>query len=203
VDRGKAGLLEALIDHCETLCIGCSSPCLIVDDADALGADLDELASLVVASHMSRAFRLVVVGGEETARSLVARCASLVQQNVRVVVVAGFGAGEVARYFSDWVGSSQAPGSAPVLLTPDASLIIAEKSEGRLLLINQWLKTMLTEASLRGKRVLDSWDAWAATTFDEIDQRRQSRPPQWPTPEVLQILNEGRRKSGLLPRVTS
>jgi hypothetical protein len=68
--------------------------------------------------------------------------------------------------------------------------------------MNRMIASML--AAAEGRAVLSSWDAWIAPLEavppGQLPSPTPARPPHWPSPEVLEILNAERSSAGIPAR---
>ncbi|HET9954079.1 MAG TPA: serine/threonine-protein kinase [Polyangiaceae bacterium] len=169
------------------------SALLIIDDVAPSGARLSEVAALVKASVTTRAFRLLVVSPPEFRER-----AGLIGANLRLssVHVPLLTTQQTLRYLSEWLQAMSA--KERVMITPDAALIIAYRSKGNVRRMNQMAASMLEGATLAGRALISSWDAWSAPENPVVSVGApQQKPKGWPTADVLQILNLQRAAAGL------
>jgi hypothetical protein len=189
--------IDALIEHCLSIREQCATPILVVDHDEPPTSSLDELAALVLASHLTHCFRLVVIADPDFDQRLAAcpTLASVPPWSVRRT--RELTDSEVAAYVSAWLNYSLAPGTAPIIFTPDSILLVAHRSQGIPAAINRIAAQMLMNAASKARRVLDSWDAWSA--IDSANTAQIARPSLWPTSDVLSLLNRCRCAAGIAP----
>jgi hypothetical protein len=110
---------------------------------------------------------------------------------------------ELDAYVRSWIEATLAPGAPPIVLSPDAVLLLALRTDGVLDRIHCVAENMLVLAAAEGRRTLSSWHAWAAS-----DQERWAdlgavvlprRPVPWPPPEVADVIDACRRGAALPP----
>jgi len=199
LEFGKSGLTEALVARCIELRTINRHPLLIVDDANSDACDAAELASLATAARFSSSFRLLVIGDQKTATQLVRSTTPNQPVEIATLQLRPLSVAEAGAYVQNCVTKSFDTNAQEFLFTPDALLLLAHRSSGLFSPLTQMAQRMLVAANARGRRVLDSWDAWIAST-DAQGTDAESRPSEWPTPEVLAVLNECRRHAGHRPR---
>lgn len=90
-----------------------------------------------------------------------------------------------------------------VLVTPDATLLLAHLGLGSPGKIHSLLRSLGDPSSARAPRVVDSWEIWKASSnrlapfAAAAGPSERARPMNWPTPEVLELINECRAKCGI------
>ncbi|HET9960225.1 MAG TPA: serine/threonine-protein kinase [Polyangiaceae bacterium] len=191
--------LDSLLDQLGHLRPDQSAPALLIlDGFEPRHFSRADLALLLRAARATRALRIVLVGGPD----LVAQMRECDLWEPRclagILTVPPLSAGQTLRYTTDWLRATRAPDRNVILFTPDASLILAHRGEGNLALINRGATSMLRIAQEENRRVLSSWHAWvAAGGSGEALSASPSPPRPWPSAEVLEIINRGRRDAGL------
>ena len=197
----KIASIDALLDQLSSSHLGKSGTALLVlDDSTATKQWLEDLATLRQAALRTRYFSILLVG---TPVLLEEMCEETDEKSgIHSVAMPSLTVAQTLHYIDAWT-RGLAPGRR-VLITVDAGLLIADRSRGNLGRTNEIALTMLSQAAREKRRVLDSWDAWRAISADAGAEREAmrlaQRPEQWPTPAVLRVLNEQRRKIGTLPR---
>lgn len=184
--------LDTLVEHCLGAQATQAAPLLIFDDCESDSHVLDELASIALAAQLTKSFRLLLLvdPGFETRWP---RHGTLLWNTLTLPAL---GAVDVAAYVEAWIDYSRAPGVPPILLTPDALLLLAHRSLGIIGKVNHIVVNMLKAAATRERRVLDSWDTWVGS-LESSDGPSSQRPREWPTPEVLKLLNHCRQQVGI------
>jgi hypothetical protein len=186
------GLLEALADAKPH-----DRPRLIVVDGAVPGSRATaEVAALARAARSTRYFSLLIVGPAELAPDLIGpRSAS------SVITVPPLTTGQVAPYLTAWLTATRSPIAPPLIITIDAALLIAHRTEGNLGRINALAREMIAGGA---GAILTSWDAWSAP--DGIGHgggdrtAPPARPEPWPPPEILAVINQCRAAAGLAVR---
>jgi serine/threonine protein kinase len=163
-------------------------PLVIVDSVVPGTRAAAEVATLARAARSTRYFSLLVVGPAELATDLVAANA--------VIAMPALSPPQIRAYIESWLRATRSPDAPPLVMTVDAALLVGYRTGGNLERINALVREMLAS----GGPVLTSWDAWAA--LDDAAGRvvPLTRPPVWPTPEVLQLINQCRAAAGLAER---
>ncbi len=199
VQHGASPDLDSLIEYCLTEHGNRITPLLVVDDCDCAEDSLEELASLALAAHLTDCFRLLLLAGPDFEARLLRSPTVADKVTWQTLHLSVFRASEVAQYIERWLRHTLDQNAEPLLFTPDALLILTHRSQGIALRINRFVTSMLMAAAVQQRRVLDSWDAWAAP-LEPSTAPQAARPEQWPTPEVLRILNHCRNEAGMQPR---
>jgi serine/threonine protein kinase len=111
---------------------------------------------------------------------------------------------ELDAYVRSWIAATLRPGAGPVLLTRDALLLLALRTDGELDRINCVAENMLVLAAMERRRTLCSWHAWTASDrerwADGVDPAALPvRPETWPPPEVADVIDACRRGAGMPP----
>jgi serine/threonine protein kinase len=111
---------------------------------------------------------------------------------------------ELDAYVRTWLDATLSPRALPILLSPDAVLLLGLRAGGDLERVHRLAENMLVLAATEGTRTLSTWHAWAAS-----DQERWAdgatppslprRPAPWPPPEVVDVIDACRRGAGLPP----
>ena len=193
--------IDGLLEQLERAHPGYTSPAwLVLDNVTPSAARLAELAVLMQAASKSRAFRILLIAPPELEERLWRDTLRGEDVAMRRIVMLPLTARQTLDYMTDWLRSGLVPDSRRVLITPDAALLIAHRSGGNLQRINRLATTMLAAASREQRAVLCSWDAWSACDDDRGVAPAGPEPRDWPTPEVLEILNALRRVAGIATR---
>jgi hypothetical protein len=95
-----------------------------------------------------------------------------------------------------------------LLSTPDARLLIAYFGLGNPGRISALLDCLISAARARRARLFTTWEVWAiqfaapdaGDTAAPTEDDRPMHPENWPTPRVLEILNQCRKQCGIPPR---
>jgi len=176
------GLLELLAGALPTEAV----PLVVIDGVVPGTRAAAEVATLARAARSTRYFSLLVVGPAELAADLGGHPASA------VIAMPPLTPRQVVTYIESWLRATRSPDAPPLVVTVDAGLIVGHRTDGNLERINALAREMLAS----GGPVLTSWDAWVAPG----DAAALVRPPVWPTPEVLQLINQCRAAAGLAER---
>ncbi len=198
---GPHAALEGLLGYLESGAPG-SRPAVLVLSMEQNSRDL---VTLMQVARNTRYLSLVVLGDPADAANL--RMSGLDDPGMLAFPTLTFR--EVQAYLQGWIKATQEAGTAPLVLTPDASLMLANRSEGRIPTLDLLATNMLQVAAAERRRVISSWDAWVAPGLDpdlfalDLAQGKvPPRPESWPTPEVLQILNTCRQQAGTSQRTS-
>src|SRR6185369_706135 len=165
---------------------------LIVIDGVALGTRAAvEVATLARAARSTHYFSLLVVGPAELSADLVGS-----QAASAVVAIPALPPRQVVTYIDCWLRATRSPDAPPLVVTIDAALIIGHRTGGNLERINALAREMIAN----GGPVVTSWDDWTAQTDAANLGAPPVRPPGWPTPEALHLINQCRAAAGLARR---
>ncbi len=175
--------LEGVLEH---LAKSTSDSALLVVESSAAARTLQrELEPLVAAARASRYFSLVLVAPSEAEAALPGA------ETVRLPTLSRL---ELLEYLRTCLSACRSPTSPPLLITPDAALIVYHYSAGDIALANRTATRMLEIAAVRGARVLTSLHAWLATRAPDAPL---PSPEAFPTPEVLSLLDAERAAAGI------
>jgi hypothetical protein len=123
---------------------------------------------------------------------------------VREIAVAALDPEGIARHVRGWLDATLDPLTAPVLVTRDALLLVAHRTQGALERVNCVLHNMAWLGAAERRRTLSSWHAWVAPDRErwlgpEAAQGLPLRPGAWPPPDVVDVLDACRRAAGMPP----
>jgi hypothetical protein len=192
--------LEGLLELLAGLPPTPSAPLVAVDGVVPGTRGAADVATLARAARSTRYFSLLVVGPPELALELRAELAKLTpavdpaDAASAVVRIPPLGLAQVRQYLASWLVATRAPEATPLVITVDAALIIGHRAAGNLARINALSRAMIAG----GGSVLTSWDAWAAVEGPAgAELEPPDRPAVWPTPELMQLINQCRTAAGL------
>ncbi len=178
------------------------APLVVLDGVDLPHPSTAGLAALVAGALATRAATLVLGGGTGLAAAL-ATAVDFRDHPPAEVALPPLDAAQVARYLRAWLAATRPARAAPLLLSPDAQLVLTRRSEGVLARVNALAENMLVLAASRGERTLTSWHALAVPEqerwADAPPPAFPSRPAAWPTPAAAAVLDAARRAAGLPP----
>jgi hypothetical protein len=101
-----------------------------------------------------------------------------------------------------WLEATLSRSAPPVIVTPDALLLLELRSGGALERVDCLAENMLLLAAAEGRRVLSSWHAWTASDRERWAEGAPAlprRPAGWPPPEVVDVIDACRRAAGVPP----
>lgn len=176
--------LEGLLEH---LANKPGEPAVLVVEGVWSRVTQRELAALASAARATRYFSLVLVGAPEAEHLA----------GSRSVHVPPLSALDLLSYLRACLQSAAARGTPPLLISPDAALILHHRTRGNLVQAQHLASRMLELAAAQPARVLTSWHAWVATQPVGAPAPALS---DWPTSEVLALLNAERSAAGIDPR---
>jgi serine/threonine protein kinase len=113
-------------------------------------------------------------------------------------------ASELDAYVRSWIEAALAPRAKPIVLSPDAVLLLALRTDGALERIHCVAENMLVLAAAEGTRTLSTWHAWSASDAERwadapAPPALPTRPVPWPPPEVVDVIDACRRGAGMPP----
>jgi len=111
------------------------------------------------------------------------------------------------KFVQEAIERACASNASALLVTPDAQLLVAHGCMGNLGRMSRVIQYLVRQANALGRRVVSSRDVWG-TKFDvksgndsEPDTLdRNTRPTEWPTKLVLDVLNQCRTSCGIQRR---
>jgi hypothetical protein len=195
---GGSGELEGLLEVLAGLPPTQRAPLIVVDGVIPGSWAAAEVAVLARAARSTRYFSLLVVGPEELATDLIGPDAADAAD--AVVTVPPLTLPQVRPYLASWLAATRPPEAPPLIVTVDAALLVGHRAGGNLRRINALAREMIASGGV----ALTSWDAWTAS--DGTGHRTgdlevpRVRPPGWPTPEIVQLINRCRVAAGLAER---
>jgi serine/threonine protein kinase len=195
--------IDGLLEELERAHPGQRGPALLVlDNLSHSPARLAELSTLMQAAVKTRAFRILVIATPELDENWSRTGIRDQDVGLRRIVMPALTAQQTLAYMASWLDAALSSSPRRFIVTPDATLLIAHRSGGNLARINSIAGAMLETACSEGRSVLSSWDAWV-TSADSLAPLRLPvlpRPTNWPSPDVLEILNAQRRAAGIAAR---
>jgi len=179
-------------------------PALVFLEGVAAPESVSALARLVAAALFTRGLKVVLAGEPGLLPELLRAGVDLPAGRLVEIPVPRFNPDETSRYVRGWLDAALTRGSPPLLLSPDAALLLAHRSGGAVERLNCLAENMLMLAAAQGTRVLTSWHAWTASDAERWAEARTlsempRRPESWPAAEVVPILDACRRAAGLAP----
>jgi hypothetical protein len=161
------------------------------------------LASVVGAALWTRAFKLVLCGGPGLVERLAGAGLDLRGERVPELEVPALDREAIPRHLRAWLEATLAAHAPPVIVTPDALLLLALRSEGALERVNRIAENMLLLAAAERRRTLTSWHAWTAPERERLAPVPAAalprRPASWPPREVVDVIDACRRAAGMPP----
>jgi serine/threonine protein kinase len=161
------------------------------------------LASVVGAAIWTRAFQVVLCGAPGLAGGLAASGVDLRGEQVPEIEVEPLDREQLPRHLRGWLEATLAPSAPPVIVTPDALLLLALRSGGALERVNCIAGNMVLLAASERRRTLCSFHAWTASDRERWGAgppgALPSRPANWPPPEVVDVIDACRRAAGMPP----
>jgi serine/threonine protein kinase/type II secretory pathway predicted ATPase ExeA len=197
--------LDALLDRLalETA-QGRPAPIVILDSVALPLRPESEPGQLIGAASWVRSFKLLLVGPKGLAAGLGASGLELRPEPISEIATSPLSAAGVGAYLRVWLSARLGPHAPPLLVSPDAVLLLASRSGGVLSRVNLLAENMLLLAAAEGSRVLSSWHAWAASDTERWAQRRligslPRRGRDWPTKAFLEAVDACRNAAGRPP----
>jgi hypothetical protein len=177
-------------------------PVVVLDGVSAPQPPPRGLARLVEAALWSRSFKVLLAGDPGLAGALARAGVEL--DPAAELAVPPLDREQIAAHVRGAIDAALPPHAPPVLVTPDALLLLALRSEGALERVNRIAENMLWLAAAERRRTLTSWHAWAASDLERWSTAHPAatlprRPERWPPPEVMDVIDACRRGAGLPP----
>jgi len=179
-----------------------SPPLVVLDGLAATPASAAALARVVAAASWSRSFKLLL-GGEPGLLDALGR-GGVDLGGVPELAVPALAREQISAHVRAWIAATLDPRAPPILVSPDALLLLALRSQGALERVNCVAENMLVLAAAERRRIVSSWHAWAAS-----DRERWAgsgavaslprRPDRWPPAEVIDVIDACRRGAGMPP----
>lgn len=177
--------LEQLLDALTAAAGTGRGPLLIVDGARADSPEILQLGLLARAARSTRCFCLLVVG-ELSSEDGLGRDA--------IVELPPLPPSAVTPYLEAWLHAARLPDAAPLLISPDAALLLGERSAGNLGALNELTRRAILASKLSsGGGVLTSWSVHLAAAPGPVARDGASAPAAWPPPAMLALINQLRR----------
>jgi len=200
-DVSESSGLDALVERLgQELRRTGHSPLVILDGA----GECPGLDELVGASLWTRSFQLLLSGPPELAEQLSRAGVDFRGESPPELRVPPLDRVQINAYLSSCLSAARSPGAPPIVLSPDASLLLAFRSRGELGRVAYLAENMLLLAAVERRRVVTSWHAWAASERERWSELRAfdalpRRPEVWPPTEVVEVIDACRRDAGLPP----
>jgi type II secretory pathway predicted ATPase ExeA len=177
-------------------------PILVLDGVGTPGAPEAEIARLIGGAGWSWTFSTVLVGSPGLSERMHRAGLRIGGGSLREICVPPLDGAQVAAYVASWLRAARAPDASPLLISPDALLLVAHRARGLLSAINCIAENMLILAASEGRRVVSSWEAWAAPMDERWSgalstEALPRRPSTWPTKEAIAQLDACRAAAGL------
>jgi len=201
---GEAGL-DALVERLgEERRVRGRAPIVVLDGVAAGQPSTAWVAVLAGAALWSRAFKLVLTGAPGIPELLARAGADLRGATVPELAVPRLPREDVGPHVRGWIDAALAPGAPPIVVSPDALLLLALRADGELERLDGIAENMLVLAAAERRRTLGSWEAWAASDGERWCDAPgplalPRRPGRWPPPDVIDVIDACRRGAGLSP----
>jgi serine/threonine-protein kinase len=187
---GGSAELEGLLEMLASARPTHSAPLVVVDGVTAGTPVAADVAVLARAARSTRYFSLLIVGSPELAGDFAT------DPGGAVVRLPPLTLPQVRPYLASWLAATRPVEAPPLIVTVDAALIIGHRTGGNLGRINALAREMIAG----GGSLLTSWDAWTASEGSGSLAALPVRPPIWPTPEIVRLINQCRVAAGLAER---
>jgi hypothetical protein len=179
-------------------------PLVVLDGVTAPHPSAAGLASIVGAGLWTRSFKILLSGGPGLVDKLGRAGLDFRGERVPEIAVAPLDREQIPRHVRGWLEATLSPHAPPIIVTPDALLLLALRSGGALERVNCIAENMLLLAAAERRRTLSSWHAWVVPDGERWSQTRAvpalpRRPKGWPPPEVVDVIDACRRGAGMPP----
>jgi serine/threonine-protein kinase len=183
-------------------------PLLILSGVAAGQSSQAQLGSLVAAGLWSGGFKVLLVGPPGLAEALSRAGIPPRRERLPEIALGPLDRVQTADYVRGWVRLARGDRARQLFLSPEALLLIHQRTRGVLARIDCVAENMLLLAAESGARVVTSWFAWTASDTERwADSARAAplprRPSSWPSPEAENVMNQCRKEVGLPPRPRS
>lgn len=202
-DAEMQGLLRHIADTRKAY--GCS-PVIAINGLTSVAEEAPDLELLIRGAVTTKSYSILAVGLD----SFIHKILQVPNPNPALVYhlkMRPLNYLQVYDYINNWIQSTIKPEAPSIIITPDAGMLVGYWSGGIPGGINRIASNMLLLAALKGRRVVNSWDAWAGAMHinelrgpDDINPELKFQPAEWPTGEILQIIDECRNKMNMNPR---
>jgi type II secretory pathway predicted ATPase ExeA len=180
-----------------------AAPVVVLEGVTVPHPSMAGLASVVGAALWTRAFKLVLCGGPALVERLAGAGLDFRGERVPELEVPALDREAIPRHLRAWLEATLAAHAPPVIVTPDALLLLALRSEGALERVNRIAENMLLLAAAERRRTLTSWHAWTAPERERLAPLPAAalprRPASWPPREVVDVIDACRRAAGMPP----
>jgi type II secretory pathway predicted ATPase ExeA len=198
LEASATASLEALVERLgEEHRLRGFRPLLVLDGAAAPAAP--DLYTLVAAARGTGAFQVLLVGPPGLAHAFGRREAERLPE----VTLPPLDRAQQAAYLASWLSASRPGAAPPIVVSADALLLAALRSQGLPARLDCLAENMLLLAAAARGHALTSWHAWAASDQERWAGRPAAslprRPAGWPPPEVVAVMDACRRGAGLPP----
>jgi hypothetical protein len=180
------------------------APLVVLDGIAAQHPAAAGLGAILRAAQWTRAFKLLLVGAPGVAEAL-APGGDGRGERPPEIAIPPLEREQLSAYVWSWVAATLAPSAPPLVVSPDALLLLALRSGGVVGEVNRIAGGMLALAAADGRRALTSWHAWAAADRERrtgpasLPAAALRRPHAWPPPEVIDVIDACRRSAGMPP----
>jgi type II secretory pathway predicted ATPase ExeA len=178
-------------------------PLVVLDGVQVPHPSTTGLAAIVGAAVTTRGFQLLLCGEPGLMDALARTGVDLRGQRPAEVALPPLDADQVASFVRSWLRATRPREAQPLVVSQDALLLLARRSEGLMLRIGTLAENMLVLAAAEKRRTVTAWHAWAASDRERWSGRPAAslpiRPAEWPTREALEVLDACRKAAGLPP----
>jgi Protein kinase domain len=190
-DATLEGLLEVLAAPPKKAPLAEQVPLVVLDGVRAGSRAAAELAQLARAARSTHYFSLLVIGDAALA-------GEVFDPTGAVFELSPLPLARVPAYLASWLRATLRQDARALMVTMDAAMLLGVRSSGNLRKLNALARRMLLS---KPRAIFTSWEAAIAT--DDVSGEAAlipQRPTAWPTPEILQLLNQARRSAGVAER---
>lgn len=204
-EQGDEARVEALVARLsEDRQAGAPPGVVFLDAVAPEGNSFGTVAKLVAAAVWTRAYKVVLAGDSGLVAALARAGVDFPGGRAEEIAIPRLGPRETGQYVRGWLEATLPRGAPPILLSADAALLLARRSDGEVERVNCIAENMLMLAAAERNRVLSSWHAWAASDNQRWSETRSlaempRRPDHWPPDDVVEAIDACRRGAGLPP----
>lgn len=192
--------LDSVLDRLSRLCddLGTDQgfPIIVIDELSL--ATLTELGKVAALARRRRTFGILLCASSEVAEHAL----NIAEEHIRLEPLSFE---RTSDYIDGWMNACRNASDAPVLVSPDARRIVAERSQGIVSRINTICKNALVLTAAMNRRVVTSFEAWHAPDDKMLFSKDASildtlpeRPVSWPSEEIRHVIQDLRRRMPVL-----
>ncbi|WP_242355625.1 serine/threonine-protein kinase [Anaeromyxobacter sp. SG64] len=202
-EASEEACLDALVERFVEEQRRRATPLLVLDGVTAAPPCAAGVARVLEAVRWSGSFKVLLAGAPGLVEALARGGVELPEGRGPELAVPSLDPQVIGAYVRGAIDAALARGAPPIVVSPDAVLLLALRSDGVLGRVDCIAENMLVLAAAERRRVLRSWHAWVASDEERWSERATAalprQPDRWPPPEVADVIDACRRGAGLPP----